>query len=108
MVNAILSSGCKWRSLPNCYGLRHTNYLRMRRWTKAGVLNMLLEQLQRRCLMPVRIQAVSLDSTIVKVYPDGTEAPKKNNPRPSAKAAAARVPSFTWPLPVRAMCSSGA
>ena len=41
--------------------------MRMSRWAKAGVLNTVFEQLQRQGLMNVRIEALSLDSTIVKV-----------------------------------------
>lgn len=46
----------------------------MNRWAKAGVLDRLFEKLQQEQLIRVRIEAVSLDSTIVKVYPDGTGA----------------------------------
>ena len=68
------------------------------------MLNTLFEQLQRRRLMQVRIEAVSLDSTIVKVHPDGTGASKKVARRPSAKAVAAGAPSFIWLPRVPAMC----
>ena len=111
VVNAILhvaANGCKWRSLPSEYGPWHTIYTRMSRWAKAGVLDRVFEQLQRRRLMQVRIQAVSLDSTIVKVHPDGTGALKKAVPRPSGAAEAAGVPSFIWLPRVPAMSSPGA
>jgi len=36
----------------------------MSRWTKAGMLDAVFERLQRQRLMQVRIEAVSLDSTI--------------------------------------------
>ena len=80
----------------------------MSRWAKAGVLNTLFEQLQRRRLMHVRIEAVCLDSTIVKVHPDGTGALKKAVPRPSAKTAQAGAPSFIWLPRMIAMSSPGA
>ena len=111
VVNAILyvaANGCKWRALPGHYGPWHTLYTRMSRWAKAGVLDCLFEQLQRRRLMHVRIEAVSLDSTIMKVHPDGTGAPKKTVRRLSAAAEAAGAPSFIWLPRVRAMSSPGA
>ena len=111
VVNAILhvaANGCKWRALPAHYGGWHTIYTRMSRWAKAGVLDGLFEQLQRQRLMHVRIEAVSLDSTIVKVHPDGTGAPKKTVPKPSAAAAGAARPSFIWLPRVPAMSSLGA
>ena len=60
--------------------------MRMSRWAKAGVLDVLAEQLQRWRLKHVPIKVVSLDSTIVKVHLDGTGTPKKMAPRPSARA----------------------
>ena len=58
----------------------------MSRWATAGVLNVLAEQLQRLRLKHVPIQVLSLDSTIVKVHPDGTGAPKKNGPQAIGKS----------------------
>lgn len=111
VVNAILyvaANGCKWRALPSHYGPWHTLYTRMSRWARAGVLDCLFEQLQRQRLMHVRIEAVSLDSTIMKVHPHGTGAPKKTVRRPSAAAAAAGAPSFIWLPRLPAMSSPGA
>src|SRR6202453_3844134 len=80
VVNAILhvaEQGCKWRALPRRFGNWHTIYTRMNRWSKAGVLTRLFEHLQRRQIIRIKIEAVSLDSTIIKVHPDGTGALKK-------------------------------
>ena len=99
VLNAILyvtEHGCKWRGLPKRFGNWHTIYTRMSRWAKAGVLDAVFERLQRQHLMQVRIEAVSLDSTIMKVHPDGTGAPTKTDPRPSAKAGAGGAPNFIW------------
>jgi transposase len=99
VVNAILfvaANGCKWRALPSHYGSWHSIYTRMSRWARAGVLDAVFERLQRERLMRVRIEAVSLDSTIMKVHPDGTGAPKKTGPRQSARAGAAGLPNFIW------------
>ena len=84
VLNAILyvaEHGCKWRGLPARFGNWHTIYMRMNRWSKSGVLDRVFEQLQREQIVRIKLEAVSMDSTIVKVHPDGTGAPKKNGPR---------------------------
>jgi transposase len=99
VINAILfvaENGCKWRALPKRFGNWHTIYTRMNRWAKAGVLDRLFAQLQREQLIRIKIEAVSLDSTIIKVHPDGTGALKKTDRKPSANLAAAGVPKFIW------------
>ena len=99
LLNAILyvaEQGCKWRGLPKRFGNWHTIYTRMNRWAKKGVLDRVFEELQRAQIVQIRIEAVSLDSTIVKVHPDGTGALKKTAPRLSASPAAAGQPRFIW------------
>ena len=99
VINAILfvaENGCKWRALPKRFGNWHTIYTRMNRWAKAGVLDRLFAQLQREQLIRIKIEAVSLDSTIIKVYPDGTGALKKTARKPSANPAEAGQPKFIW------------
>lgn len=44
----------------------------MNRWSKNGVLHRIFDRLQKEQLIRIKIEAVSLDSTIVKVHPDGT------------------------------------
>jgi len=44
----------------------------------------------------IKIEAVSLDSTIVKVHPDGTGALKKTARNPSANPEAVGPPRFIW------------
>jgi transposase len=58
-------------------------YTRMSRWSKAGVLNRIFTRLQTERLMEVKMHAVSLDSTTVKLHPDGTGARKKTDRSPS-------------------------
>jgi transposase len=99
VVNAIryvAENGCKWRALPKRFGNWHTIYTRMNRWAKAGVLDRLFEELQHQQLVRIRIEAVSLDSTIVKVHPDGTGALKKTAPRPSDDRAVDGPRRFIW------------
>ena len=76
----VAEHGSKWRGLPKRFGNWHTIYTRMNRWSKSGVLDQVFEQLQREQIVRIRIEAVSLDSTTVKVHPDGTGALKKTDP----------------------------
>ena len=76
----VAEQGCKWRGLPRRFGNWHTIYTRMNRWSKNGVLDRVFEHLQRAQLIRIKLEAVSLDSTIVKVHPDGTGARKKRPP----------------------------
>ena len=99
VLNAILyvaEQGCKWRGLPKRFGNWHTIYTRMNRWSKNGTLNRVFEQLQREQIVRIRIESVQLDSTIVKVHPDGTGALKKTDRKPSASRAANGPPRFIW------------
>ena len=98
-LNALLfvaEQGCKWRGLPNRFGPWHTIYTRMNRWSKNGVLDQIFEQLQREQIVRITIEAVKMDSTIVKVHPDGTGALKKTAPKPSESPAADGQPRFIW------------
>ncbi len=99
VLNAILyvaENGCKWRALPEHFGPWHTIYMRMNRWSRKGVLDRVFTCLQAQGLVRIRLEVVGLDSTIVPVHPDGTGAPKKTAPRPSAARAAAGPPNFIW------------
>ena len=99
VLNAILyvaEQGCKWRGLPKYFGNWHTIYTRMNRWAKNGVLDRVFAALQQRQIIQVRVEAVSLDSTAVKVHPDGTGARKKTARKPSGNPALAGPPRFIW------------
>ena len=77
LINAILyvtENGCKWRALPEKYGNWHTIYVRMNRWSKNGVLQRVFEARQIRGIIKIKVEAVCLDSTAVKVHPTGTGA----------------------------------
>lgn len=76
----VAEHGCKWRGLPKRFGNWHTIYTRMNRWAKSGVLNRVFATLQEKQIIRINVEAVSLDSTIVKVHPDGTGALKKRCP----------------------------
>ena len=99
VLNAILyvaEQGCKWRGLPKRFGNWHTIYTRMNRWSKSGVLDRLFQKLQQSQIVRIKIEAVSLDSTMVKVHPDGTGALKKTARKPSGSPAEAGQPRFIW------------
>ena len=51
----------------------------MNRWAKSGVLDRVFAQLQHPQILRVKIEAVALDRTIVKVHPDGTGALEKRS-----------------------------
>ena len=99
VLNAILyvaEHGCKWRGLPARFGNWHSVYVRMNRWAKSGVLDRLFERLQEAQIIRIKIEAVCLDSTIVKVHPDGTGALKKTVPKPSENQEEDGLPKFIW------------
>lgn len=99
MINAVLyvtENGCKWRALPSRFGNWHTIYTRLRRWAEAGVLDRLFAALQEHRLIRIRIECLGLDSTSVKVHPDGTGAPKKRGLKPSGNLAVDGTPRFIW------------
>ena len=99
VLNAILyvaEHGCKWRGLPGRFGNWHTIYTRMNRWAKAGVLDRVFTVLQEQQIIRIKIEAMSIDSTIVKVHPDGTGALKKTARSPSVNPVGAGPPRFIW------------
>ena len=98
-LNALLyvaEHGCKWRGLPRHFGNWHSIYTRMNRWSKAGVLDRVFERLQRDQIIRIKVEAVSLDSTIVKVHPDGTGALKKTGRKPSVARMGDGPPRSIW------------
>ncbi len=105
VLNAILyvaEHGCKWRGLPKRFGNWHTIYTRMSCWAKSGVLDKAFEQLQRAQVVQIKTESVCLDSTSVKVHPDGNGARKKTVRRLSASPAVAGTPRSTSSRPTRA------
>ena len=64
--------GCRWRALPDEYGLWGTLYQRFRRWLEQGVFDLLSEIF----IAKYRVSVVMVDGTIVPVHQDGTGARK--------------------------------
>ncbi len=54
----------------------HTVYVWFRRWTENGVIYRIFQALQRELLLNVDVSVLSLDSSCIKVHPDGTGALK--------------------------------
>ena len=80
----VLEHGCKWRALPARFGKWHTIYKRMSRWSRTGVLEQVFQRLQAEQLIDP--ETLGLDSTSVKVHPDGCGAPKKKGPQAIGKS----------------------
>ena len=102
VLNAILyvaEHGCKWRGLPRKFGNWHTIYTRANRWAKRGVPDHVFAGLQENDIINIQVDHVSLDSTAVKVHPDGTGALKKTVHNRLVNRAQAGQPKFTWLLP---------
>jgi len=59
-------------------------------------IDRVFEKLQLEQIVRIRIEAFSLDSTSVKVHPDGTGALKKTDLSRSANRAADGLPRFIW------------
>ena len=84
----IAENGCRWRALPKEFGKWSALYRRFRYWIVIGIFDRIEQELQSEAIDVKGIKALALDSTYVKVHPDGTGAPKKNAPKPSARVAA--------------------
>ena len=111
VINALLyliENSCKWRRLPERYGNWHTIYTRVSRWAKSGVLEAIFREMQSQCMVEIKIESISLDSTSVKVHPDGTGAQKKTGRRPSGNRGEDGTPNFIWQPVMRSCLSSSA
>jgi len=80
-------NGCRWRALPERFGHWNTIYSRFRYWLALGVFDRIEKELQSQAISIKGIKALALDSTYVKVHPDGTGAEKKTDRSLSAGAS---------------------
>ena len=99
VLNAVLyvvENGCKWRGLPKAYGVWHVIYVRVNRWAKKGVLQAAFLRLQQLGIIQIQVNVVSLDSTCIKVHPDGMGALKKAALSPLGEHEADGIPNFIW------------
>ena len=98
VLNAILyvaEHGCKWRGLPKRFGNWHSIYTRANRWAKQGALETVFAASQENDVINIQVDHVSIDSTAVKVHPDGTGALKKTVNNLLANRGAAGQPKST-------------
>jgi transposase len=84
----MVENGCRWRALPEKFGNWNTIYCRFRYWIDHGVFDRIEAELQSQTIVIKGIKALAMDSTYIKVHPDGTGAPKKKGRSPSARVAA--------------------
>ena len=102
VFNAILyvaEHGCKSRGLPKRFGKWHSIYTRANRWVKNGVLDRVFAALQESDIINIQVDHVSLDSTAVKVHPDGTGALKKTVHNLSVNHGPDGRPKYIWLQP---------
>jgi transposase len=84
-LHYIGKNGCTWRDLPEKFGNRNSIYSRFRYWAARGIFDRIEDHLMQQVIDIKWIKALALDSTYVKVHPDGTGAPKKTASNLSAR-----------------------
>ena len=75
----IARTGAPWRDLPKELGNWHSVYVRFSRWGEKGVWQKVIEA----AMDDPDLEALLIDSTIVRVHQHGTGALKKTEPKPS-------------------------
>ena len=83
-INAVLyvmENGCKWCALQGHFGNWSAVCARFRRWSRSGVFKRLFAALREQDAVGEDADCFGLDSTSVKVHPDGPGARKKNGPQ---------------------------
>jgi transposase len=90
----IVDNGCKWRALPKKFGNWNSIYSRFRYWVTIGVFDRIEEHFMLQAIEIKGIKALSLDSTYVKVHPNGMGALKKTDLNLSGKAVGVGRPRF--------------
>ncbi len=74
----------------------HSIYTRVNRWAKKGVLDDVFFVLQEADVINIQVDLVSLDSTIIQVHPDGTDALKKTVHKRLVNQEEDGQLKFTW------------
>jgi transposase len=100
-LESMTENGCRWRALPAHFGHWFTIYRRFRRWIDQGIFDRIENYLRSEKIQIKGVQELALDSTYVKVHPDGTGAPKKKGLNRSAPVGRVRPRKFTPLLPTR-------
>jgi len=76
-LHSIAENGCKWRALPEKFVNWNSIYYRFRYWIDIGIFDRIEKHFKSQVINIKGIKAFVLDSAYIKVYPDGTGAPKK-------------------------------
>ena len=71
-------------------------YVRVNRWAKKGVLQSAFLRLQQLGIIQIQVNVVSLDSTCIKVHPDGMGALEKTDLNLPEGQGADGTPNFIW------------
>ena len=71
--------------MPTHFGKWYTIYQRFRRWVDKGIFDRIEAYLQAQVIDIEKITSLALDSTYIKVHPDGTGAPQKKGRSLSAR-----------------------
>jgi transposase len=79
VLQYIDKNGCCWRALPPHFGKWYTIYQRFRRWIALGIFDHIEKELQMQAIAIKGVKALAIDSTYIKLHPDGTGAPKKKD-----------------------------
>lgn len=80
----VAERGCKLRCLPKRFCQQYSIYIRTNRRVKKGVLDHVFDFLLGAVVINILVDSVPLDSTTVKVYPDGKRE-LKNTPQAIGK-----------------------
>lgn len=95
-VNAVIwiaRSGAPWRDLPERFGLWNSVFQRFNRWAKSDVWELVYEELKSPDL-----QALMLDSTVIRAHQHAAGSSKKQTTaKHSVAPAAASARSSTSP-----------
>jgi len=92
----VAEQGCQWRALPKEFGNWHTIYTRFNRWNKNGTMDKVFTTLQERNIIDIRTNIVCIDSTSVKVHPDGTGALKECGDQAIGRSKGGSQRRFIW------------
>ncbi len=64
----IAKQDCAWHTQAAAYDNWRTIYMRLNRWAMAGVLDRVVTELHRNQLAALELDALSLDSTIIRLH----------------------------------------
>ena len=95
-VHYVIENGCKWRAMSLEFGNWHTIYTRFNGWCKKGTLDAVFLALQEEGIICIETEIVCLDSTSVKVHPDGTGALKKYGDQAIGRSKGGSTQRFMW------------